>query len=213
MRIGIVGTLLSVLLSGHLACERDTDRESDREHCSPHHDDPRGTARRGRRFAVRRGSVVAAALHRWRWYSAPPVPPEAPRPTADLRRTAVAVAAAGVTAVTTVVTTLVLAVTVAGCSAERPTPSPIVVASGTGGLPAEISFLAQVDRTMGRRGMFPVLRDPPLKHALEVSDMAHDEPVLGLDLGRVQVAYPLNLLNHHEIVEHDLEGLHLLACW
>ncbi len=93
-----------------------------------------------------------------------------------------------------------------GVRPERRPPLP-------GDLPDEAAFLAEVDRTRGVRDCFVPLRDPPLVPADAHHEVAPDEVVLGLDTGRAQVAYPVNLLNHHEIVEHTLDGLELLACW
>jgi hypothetical protein len=43
--------------------------------------------------------------------------------------------------------------------------------------------------------------------------MKPDERVLGLDLGDVQIAYPINYLNKMEIVEHAVGGAEILVCW
>lgn len=80
-------------------------------------------------------------------------------------------------------------------------------------LPSEADFLAEVDRTMGFRDCFAVLRDPEFVAVDGAHRVRDDERVLGLDLGRSQVAYPTLYLNRHEIVEHTLAGVHLLACW
>jgi hypothetical protein len=37
--------------------------------------------------------------------------------------------------------------------------------------------------------------------------------VLALDLGTAQACYPVQYLNHHEIVEHRLAGVDVLVCW
>ncbi len=79
--------------------------------------------------------------------------------------------------------------------------------------PPLLRFNAEIDRTRGHRDVFTVIRDPKLLPADRATRMHDDEPVLGLDLGRVQIAYPTRLLDHHEIVEQTLEGLELLVCW
>lgn len=103
----------------------------------------------------------------------------------------------------------------AACGAERgPTsadaPSP--PAEDAPLLPEPV-FLRQVDRTRGTRDCFAVLRGPEFVGAAGGHGLEPQERVVGVDLGRTQFAYPVQLLNHHEIVEHEAEGLHLLACW
>jgi hypothetical protein len=100
-----------------------------------------------------------------------------------------------------------------GCAPGRRPPEPVALPASTDELPPEIRFLEQIDRTRGHRDVFTVLKDPALVAAGSAPRMADDEMVLGLDLGAVQVAYPLILMNHHEIVEQDLAGLALLVCW
>lgn len=104
----------------------------------------------------------------------------------------------------------------AGCDAAPPAPVRVeplpAIAADAPGLPPEDTFLAEIDKTRGTRDMFPVVRDPELVPAASAG-LASTEQVLGLDLGTVAVAYPVNLLNHHEIVEHTLAGLDLLVCW
>ena len=80
-------------------------------------------------------------------------------------------------------------------------------------LPTEEAFLSEIDRSKGWRDCFTVIRDPTLVPASRAPRMKPDELVLGLDLGEVQAAYPINYLNHHEIVEQTLEGLDLLVVW
>jgi hypothetical protein len=80
-------------------------------------------------------------------------------------------------------------------------------------MPAESAFLADVDRSMGFRDCFQVVRDGQFVPADRAPRMRPEERVLGLDLGDVQIAYPINLLNHVEIVEHAHAGRDLLVCW
>lgn len=107
---------------------------------------------------------------------------------------------------------------VAACGdASRPSAAPVDAEPGgvasAPALPSEDVFLRQIDRTRGSRDDFQVLREPEFVPAAAAPRMDPEELVLGLDLGEVEVAYPVNYLNFHEIVEHELAGLHLLACW
>jgi hypothetical protein len=105
---------------------------------------------------------------------------------------------------------------------ERPAP-PVATATpaATGSapsaarseLPDEAVFLAQVDRTRGTKDCFLPLRDPPFVPAAAATGMRDDELVLALDVGTDAVCYPTDYLNFHEIVEHRMAGLELLACW
>ena len=92
-------------------------------------------------------------------------------------------------------------------------PEPVYLPTEGDPLPEEAAFLAAVDRSRGFKDCFEVLRDPVLVPAAQAPRMRPEELVIGLDLGRVQVAYPVLYLNYHEIVEHELEGLSLLVCW
>jgi hypothetical protein len=105
---------------------------------------------------------------------------------------------------------LPLALLLAGCGGgDGAVDEPVDPAS----LPSEARFLAEVDKTRGFRDCFQTLRDPPFVPAASARRMRDEERVLGLDLGDVQFAYPLDYLNHHEIVEHESKGRTLLACW
>ena len=92
-------------------------------------------------------------------------------------------------------------------------PQPQHRPPAAGELPDEAAFLAEIDRTRGTRDCFTVIRDPVFVSADAAHGIADDEIVMGLDLGASQFAYPIQLLNFHEIVEHTAEGLDLLACW
>lgn len=98
-----------------------------------------------------------------------------------------------------------------GPAAAPPVPEAVPVSPDE--LPPEMRFLEEVDRTRGYRDVFETLRNPPLVPHADAPRMSDDELVLGLDLGAVQVAYPVYYLNHHEIVEQTLAGLELLVCW
>ncbi len=111
-------------------------------------------------------------------------------------------------------TLLVLALLLAGACAPSP---PGAIASETlpaaaDDLPDEEAFLAEMDRSRGHRDVFSVIRDPDFVRASS-GGLKPGEMVLGLDLGDAQFAYPINLLNHHEIVEHTSNGRDLLVCW
>ena len=80
-------------------------------------------------------------------------------------------------------------------------------------LPAETQFLAGIDRTMGTRDCFTVLRDGHFVLAGDARRMQPGERVLGLEIGGAAVAYPLQYLNFVEIVEHTVAGEDLLVCW
>lgn len=83
----------------------------------------------------------------------------------------------------------------------------------TASLPSEADFLREVDRTMGVRDCFVTVRDGRFVPAAEATRMKDDERVLGLNLGDVQFAYPIQYLNLVEIVEHRAGDRELLACW
>ena len=80
-------------------------------------------------------------------------------------------------------------------------------------LPQESQFLAGIDRTMGTRDCFTPVRDGHFVRAADALRMKPGERVLGVDLGSVAVAYPIQYLNLVEIVEHTAAGQELLVCW
>ena len=89
---------------------------------------------------------------------------------------------------------------------------PEVLPAAVDDLPDEAAFLAEMDKSRGHRDVFSVIQDPGFVPA-SASGLQPGEIVLGLDLGDAQFAYPVNLLNHHEIVEHTSNGRDLLVCW
>jgi len=99
-----------------------------------------------------------------------------------------------------------------GCGEAAP-PEPTHRPPAEGEMPGEETFLSELDKTRGRRDIFDVIRDPVFVTASAAHGLTPNEVVLGLDLGIAQVAYPINLLNHHENVEHTLAGIDLLVCW
>lgn len=110
------------------------------------------------------------------------------------------------------VAALLLALAAAACGGSGRT-QPVLRRPGPGDLPDEASFLAGIDRTRGVRDGFEVIRDPHFVAPDGPHGIAPDEIVLGVDVGSAQFAYPVQLLNFHEIVEHSVDGLDLLACW
>ncbi len=100
-----------------------------------------------------------------------------------------------------------------GCSEVSDLPTATARPPAEGELPSAADFRAQLNKSRGFRDCFSVIRDPEFVTADAAEGFAGAELVMGLDLGRVQVAYPVLLLNHHEIVEHTIEGIDLLACW
>jgi hypothetical protein len=136
-----------------------------------------------------------------------------------------------------VIAAALLAAAGAAACERTPTSTPPAPAPGTarpettGDLPDEATFLRQVDRTRGTKDSFLPLRDPEFVPADAAPGMADDEIVLCLDLPRnadgadgrappnatgspaAAVCYPTRYLNFHEIVEHRMAGLELLACW
>lgn len=62
------------------------------------------------------------------------------------------------------------------------------------------------------RGGIPAVVDPTFVEApkAEIPDEAW---ILGIASGEEAYAYDLNLLNHHEIVNHDLGGAAIAAVW
>lgn len=66
----------------------------------------------------------------------------------------------------------------------------------------------------GKRGHFPVIRNPRYASAAEGDRLlAHDEPVLGLVLDGQARAYSTNQLNEHEMVIDDIAGTPVLVTY
>lgn len=105
-----------------------------------------------------------------------------------------------------------LAACLAAGSCGRSSPAvqyPVDAAS----LPPESQFLAGVDRTMGTRDCFTPITDGRFVLAGDARRMRDGERVLGVVVDGAAVAYPVLLLNYHEIVEHTVAGQELLVCW
>jgi hypothetical protein len=92
-------------------------------------------------------------------------------------------------------------------------PRPVHRPPSADELPPEQAFLDEIDRARGTRDCFEVIRDPLFVSADGPHGIAPGEIVVGVDLGTAQFAYPIQLLNFHEIVEHTVEGVPLLVCW
>jgi hypothetical protein len=96
--------------------------------------------------------------------------------------------------------------------APAPPPKPPPVDEG---LPPE----AQIRREIGaeprnrKRDAFPVIRDPRYLRALEAPRMDPAEWVIGTVVGTTPLAYPVNLLNHHEIVVDQRDGVPFVVAW
>ena len=110
-----------------------------------------------------------------------------------------------------VISSVALLACVAACG--RPHHGPVQYPVDEAAFPSEQDFLRDVDRTMGLRDCFVPVRDGRFVPAAEAPRMRDEERVLGLDLGDVQFAYPVNYLNLVEIVEHRSGDRELLACW
>ena len=100
----------------------------------------------------------------------------------------------------------------AGCGAPDG-PQPVLRPPTADELPPEQAFLDEIDRTKGYRDCFEVIREPTFVAADGPHGVAPGEIVMGVDVGSAQFAYPIQLLNFHEIVEHSVDGLDLLVCW
>lgn len=63
------------------------------------------------------------------------------------------------------------------------------------------------------RDAIPAIDQPVFVPASEARFMEESEPVLGVDLGDPPKAYPLHLLDHHEIVNDTAGGRPIVATW
>ncbi len=78
---------------------------------------------------------------------------------------------------------------------------------------AEIQREARSDTRNLKPDAFPVLRKPVYLGALEAPKMDPGEWVIGVVVGKTALAYPINVLNFHEIVADEAEGIPFLVCW
>lgn len=107
---------------------------------------------------------------------------------------------------------IALVVLLAACG-RVPDTGPVATPVDPATLSSEKQFLSEIDRTMGTRDCFTVVRDGRFVPAAEAPRMRDDERVLGVDLGGVTISYPILYLNQVEIVEHTAAGHDLLVCW
>ncbi len=77
----------------------------------------------------------------------------------------------------------------------------------------EILREAKADPRTQKPDAFPVLRNPVYAGALEAPNMDPVEWVLGVAVGKTVLAFPVNILNQHEILVDTVEGAPLLVCW
>ena len=59
----------------------------------------------------------------------------------------------------------------------------------------------------------PSIDEPRFVKASEALYMEESEPVLGIDIGGIRKAYPLYLLDHHEVVNDTAGGRPIAATW
>jgi hypothetical protein len=60
---------------------------------------------------------------------------------------------------------------------------------------------------------FPVIRMPAYSPASEARRMDPEEWVIGVVIGGTALAFPVNVLNQHEILEDEAGGVPFLVCW
>ena len=63
------------------------------------------------------------------------------------------------------------------------------------------------------RDAFPVLFDPKLTPAAEVTDIDDDEPVIGIAMGGEAKAYPISIMGRHELANDTCGGRPITASW
>jgi hypothetical protein len=78
---------------------------------------------------------------------------------------------------------------------------------------AEIRKEASSDPRNMKPDAFPVIRNPVYGGALEVKGMDPEEWVIGTVVGKTALAFPVNVLNHHEILVDTVEGVPFLVTW
>jgi len=59
----------------------------------------------------------------------------------------------------------------------------------------------------------PPIKSPVYLGGVEAPGMDNGEWVIGVVIGGKALAYPVNLLNYHEIVVDTVEGVPFLVCW
>jgi hypothetical protein len=79
---------------------------------------------------------------------------------------------------------------------------------------AERAVARRIDPTRGWRDCFRVIESPKFVTPEEAKGaMRDDEVVLGFVAGDDARAYPINLLNDHEMVRDDIGGQPILVTW
>jgi len=77
----------------------------------------------------------------------------------------------------------------------------------------EIQKEARSDPRNLKPDQIPLLRNPPTTGVLDAKRMDPQEWVIGVVLGKTALAFPVNVLNQHEIVLDTAEGIPYLVCW
>jgi hypothetical protein len=77
----------------------------------------------------------------------------------------------------------------------------------------EILREARSDPRNLKADAIPPLRSPAYTGVLDAKRMDPEEWVIGVMIGKTPVAFPVNILNHHEIVIDALDGVSFLVCW
>ena len=99
--------------------------------------------------------------------------------------------------------------------AEEGEPPPAKAPPLDADLPPEREILkeARSDPRNLKPDAFPVIRKPVYLPAAEARKMDPGEWVIGVVIGETPLAYPVNILNRHEIVVDDRDGIAFLVCW
>jgi hypothetical protein len=94
--------------------------------------------------------------------------------------------------------------------AKPPPPPPV-----DEGLDPEREILkeARSDPRNQKADAFPVIRRAAYAGALEAKRMDPEEWVIGTVVGNTTLAFPVNVLNHHEIVVDEVDGVPFLVCF
>ena len=97
---------------------------------------------------------------------------------------------------------------------EKP-PAPAPPAKEDADLPpaAEILKEARSDPRNLKPDAFSVIRSPAYTGVLDAKRMDPDEWVVGVVIGKTALAFPVNVLNAHEILVDEAEGVPFLVCW
>ena len=78
---------------------------------------------------------------------------------------------------------------------------------------AEILKEARSDPRNLKPDAFAVIRSPVYTGVLDAKRMDPDEWVIGVVIGKTALAFPVNVLNAHEILVDEAEGVPFLVCW